>query len=346
MDANNIVIDTVNMQTGTLTVNATGAVSFAGTLTFVLNNGGASFQLIIGSGATSINLSGATLAGTANGFTSGNSIVFLNNQSNAALTGQFANGATVNLGGTPFLIGVNTGTGNKNVTLTAATQNQIYVSNLYLILLNRAADPSGLAAFTAELTQGVSQATVVLQFQRSTEYLTLVVRSLYQKILKRQADPGGLQSNVIFLQNGGTIAQVTATLYGSAEYFQTQGNSTNNGFLTALYRDLLNRNPDPSGLANYMAQLNQGASRTSVATSVLTSLEGSQDLVMCYYQQFLGRNADAGGLQAYSNSLVQGATEESVIRSLTSSGEAFNRPPASIPTISCYGGQFPAPPIM
>jgi hypothetical protein len=328
-NASGITLGTVNMQTGTLTVNAAGAVTLTGVLSFVLNSGGPSFQLLIGPGATAVNLAGGTLAGTATGFLAGNELILVSNQSTAALTGMFTNGTSVTLGGITFSIAYNVGAGNAVVlrvpsAAPTGTPNQIFLTNLYPALLRRPVDNTGLTYYSGQLDLGVSRNAITAQIMNSTEYLTVQVTILYQTILRRAPDPAGLAANVASLRQSRNFLQLEATFFGSQEYFQTQGGGTTNGYLAALYRDLLGRALDPSGLATYSQQLSQGVSRSQVALTVQTSSEGSQRLVQQLYLQFLRRPADPVGLRAYSTILVNGGTEETVVNGLASSNEFYS----------------------
>jgi len=123
-----------------------------------------------------------------------------------------------------------------------ANANQVYVENLYEVLLNRTADPGGLSTWTARLNGGASPSSVVLAIESSTEYETDVVEQLYQHYLHRQADPGGLQFFVAALATGGTSESVATTMIGSNEYFVLHG-ANNFNILDALYEDTLNRPP-------------------------------------------------------------------------------------------------------
>jgi hypothetical protein len=109
------------------------------------------------------------------------------------------------------------------------TPNQRFVAQLYLDLLKRTVDATGLAFWTAALSQGASRAGVVLQIEQSQEYRIDEVQAIYQKYLHRTADSGGLAAFVPMLMNGSTVEQVAAVIIGSAEFFQIQGGSTTDG---------------------------------------------------------------------------------------------------------------------
>jgi len=203
--------------------------------------------------------------------------------------------------------------------------NQIYVSQLYLDLLDRPADAGGLSTFAAALDSGtmVRQA-VVEAILSSNEYRTNEVQHLYQAYLKRAADPGGLTTFVTILNGGGTNEQVATALAGSQEFSQTQGGGTNAGFLNALYQDALGRPVDANGLAAWENALAQSTTRGQVATAIFGSSEYRQDLVQNFYERFLHRPADMGGLATFTNLLASGAPDEALIAQLVESLEYYD----------------------
>ncbi len=106
---------------------------------------------------------------------------------------------------------------------------------------------------------------------------------------------------------------------------RSEGGNTDNGFLAAVYQDLLNRAIDPSGQVAFSQQLANGVSTTAVATEIATSQEAQKDLVDAFYLAFLRRTADAGGESFFVNELLQGTRDEQVIAQLVGSAEYFNR---------------------
>src|SRR5207253_792844 len=130
----------------------------------------------------------------------------------------------------------------------------------------------------------------------SLEYRTLVVQGLYGRLLGRPADPAGLNNWVNFLNQGGTADQLEAILIGSAEYFNGRGGGTANGFLQALYDDVLQRPIDISGSKTWGTALTNGLSPAAVATAILASQESDQMKIEELYGQILHRTADSSGL--------------------------------------------------
>jgi hypothetical protein len=64
------------------------------------------------------------------------------------------------------------------------------------------------------------------------------------------------------------------------------GNSTD--FVTGLYQAALGRDPDPTGLAYYAGQVDQGVRRYDVALAILTSDESRRTEIARFYQYGLG----------------------------------------------------------
>src|SRR5207247_11368682 len=87
------------------------------------------------------------------------------------------------------------------LTITdSATKHQRFVADLYLNLLQRPAEPTGLAGWTAMLDAGVPRAVVVQGIENSGEHLGILIDGLYGKIRGRPADPAGRQAGAEQLQ--------------------------------------------------------------------------------------------------------------------------------------------------
>ncbi|HJZ56966.1 MAG TPA: DUF4214 domain-containing protein, partial [Gemmataceae bacterium] len=73
--------------------------------------------------------------------------------------------------------------------------------------------------------------------------------------------------------------------------------SQSQAFVAQLYLDLLHRDADAGGLANFTAMLDQGASPDLVVQSLLASPEYKTAVVNELYLRYLGRPVDPAGLQ-------------------------------------------------
>ena len=92
--------------------------------------------------------------------------------------------------------------------------------------------------------------------------------------------------------------------------FPAQGNA-NADYVEAVYRSILDRNADASGLAGWTSQLNSGAlSRLQVVQGIRNSPEHFTQEVEQFYLTLLNRPADPSGLQNWVQQLESGMSEE------------------------------------
>ncbi|HQU45931.1 MAG TPA: DUF4214 domain-containing protein [Pirellulales bacterium] len=205
----------------------------------------------------------------------------------------------------------------------AGNANTVFVGNAYALLLDRAPDASGAAFWANGLKDGtLTPVSVVLEIEGSAEYITDQVDAMYSRYLDRPADTQDQQYWVGFVQAGGTFEQVAEALVASQEYYVLRG-GTDQGFITGLYADVLNRSASTADLAFWETALDSGASRASVAIAFLTSQEYRADLVQYDYTAFLLRAADPGGLTTWVNALNAGFTDQQVLAEIFGSPEGY-----------------------
>jgi hypothetical protein len=191
---------------------------------------------------------------------------------------------------------------------STATANQIFVENVYEVLLNRAADPAGLVAATNYLKGGGTPRGLVQVYQSSTEYLDDEATTLYQRYLGRA--PSATETGIVagFLKSGTTAEQLAAALIGSPEFFQDYG-GTNDGFIEGAFETVLGRTPSsPAELTAWDQALAGGTSRGTVATFLLTSGEYIDDLTVADFEADLGIVPTASDLAAFLNAAKAGVS--------------------------------------
>ena len=174
-----------------------------------------------------------------------------------------------------------------------ATSDAAFVTLLYQNVLDRTPDAGGFAAWTAALTGGRSRADVVLGFANSPEFILRTdaaamqfsrtalaadwgdeVFRIYDATLNRVPDLPGFEAWTQALANGRPLLDVLAGFIGSAESRALYGAPTNSDFVTLLYNNVLDRAPDPGGLAGWTGQLDTAAlTRAEVARGFVQSAE-------------------------------------------------------------------------
>lgn len=111
---------------------------------------------------------------------------------------------------------------------------------------------------------------------------------------------------------------------------------TSGGFVSALFREVLEREPDQAGLSFWSGQLLNGLPRDLVAQSFWESTEHRVLEVQQLYQTFYDRAADALGLRFWVGQLQMGMSEADVAVKLTLSPEFTARFPTTQATVGAY----------
>ncbi|HKI32738.1 MAG TPA: hypothetical protein VKA46_12880 [Gemmataceae bacterium] len=215
--------------------------------------------------------------------------------------------------------------------LPDAAGNSLYLSVVYHDLLGRAPDSTAQSTYGAALDQNtIARPGVALAVLGSSEYRTEEAQRLCEQLLGRASTPAEVARFLGDLGGGRSVEDFEAGLLGSAEYYQARGGGSNDGFLTALYFDLLGQPVAPGTRAFLDKLLARGTSRVVIATHVLDSDAYHQELVQDYYREFLGRPADSSGLAFFTGYLNGGGRDEAVMAALLGSGELYyNLEPAT-----------------
>jgi hypothetical protein len=211
-------------------------------------------------------------------------------------------------------------------TLLSVDLNQLFVDRAYANLLGRTPEPAAEQAWISLLRTGVTPQAVAVTIEQSDEFWARQVRVAYQNFLRRDPEDAGFQAWVHNRQAVGGEVNLDAFFLSSSEYL-TNSASTINGFLHAIYNDVLGRDPDDVGLNEWGSMLQGGATDLSVAAGVLASPEANQVLVSHFYHQYLTRAPeDDGGPFAWAIAVDQGLTREDMRAQFVGSQEFFNSP--------------------
>lgn len=183
--------------------------------------------------------------------------------------------------------------------LNPTTPQGRYVASLYLLLLGRTADASGLAHWTAQLVGGSSPAVVASSIALSAEGRSRYVDWLYYGYFSRLTDPVGQRTWTTFLANGGRAVDLESRLVSSNEFW-TRSGSSNRGYVDALYTNplLVNGAVDPAGETYWVGQLASGVSRSYVAYRFLVTGTTVGNRVQQAYATVLGRPATSADISA------------------------------------------------
>jgi hypothetical protein len=166
-----------------------------------------------------------------------------------------------------------------------ALDDRGFVSLVYRNVLGREPDPAGLEHWARQLAAGASRGTVMTGFSESAEFVGRTgtppptteavgaVARLYLAYFGRQPDTSGLISWVGRLGAGTRLADVSQAFAGSPEFVGRYGTLGDEAFVDLVYRNVLGRSADPSGLAHWVGRLRSGASRGEVMLGFSESVE-------------------------------------------------------------------------
>ena len=194
-----------------------------------------------------------------------------------------------------------------------ATTDTEFVTLLYGNVLDRAPDAGGLAFWTGHLEAGTrSRAEVVRGFSESSEFkagtaldsidmsfagyqaaMVDDVYRLYRATLGRDPDMAGLLDWSGRMAGDWTYTEVAAGFVGSREFQRTYGDATDRQFVTLLYNNVLDRDPDSAGMDSWLTHLREGTrSREEVVRGFAQSGEfiRSTGDALTAYLRGLGEN--------------------------------------------------------
>jgi subtilisin-like proprotein convertase family protein len=238
-----------------------------------------------------------------------------------------------------------------DTALTTLHTNLDWLKSLYTKLLQRDpnADPAGVSFHYSEIlaayqTQRQADVTMLVN---SPEYRTRLIQGYYETYLHRQANSSEVASWLTALRTM-TDEQVIEAIVSSDEYFNLAAGSSfnnpvNNGaWLEQLYRDVLNRDIDPSALGYFESVLTAGTmTRAQIAQAVVGSDEFRAKLVSTFYASanlaaptdpstiaypvgnFLQRPAAPQDVNFWVGALRAGLRDEAMIVAMLDSEEYF-----------------------
>jgi hypothetical protein len=97
---------------------------------------------------------------------------------------------------------------------------------------------------------------------------------LYWAYFKRRPDLGGLNFWINRYRNGARLVDISQEFAKSSEFRNKYGNTTPEQFVTLVYQNVLERNPESGGLAYWAKKIRTGTPRGQVMTNFSESSEG------------------------------------------------------------------------
>ncbi len=211
-------------------------------------------------------------------------------------------------------------------TFVRTTPLDHQIRRLYLATFLREPDEAGFNHWRYERAGNRTMTSIANHFAGSSEFQTTYgnltntefVELLYQNVFKRALDPVGRATWVGLLDAGGSRGEVLARLSDSNEFIAnttTLSQTSNEASIQRLYLGYFKRQPDASGFANWLNELNSGRSLESISNHFAGSDEflttygslSNAEFVELLYFNILSREPDAQGLSDWTGRLDSGA---------------------------------------
>jgi SpoIID/LytB domain protein len=178
-----------------------------------------------------------------------------------------------------------------------------YVQSLSETFLGSNPSAVQIQEWTQRVYASQDRSSVAIEIVQSDAFAGDMLLDLYQTAFGRQPDAAGAEYWKGIMRSGARFDDIGAHFLASEEYYQSAG-STDVGFLTTLYRDLLHREPDPAGLAYWVDLMNSGRiSRVEVGKNFYLSLESRRDRTARMYERVFRIQPSPQSMEYWSNRL-------------------------------------------
>jgi hypothetical protein len=164
------------------------------------------------------------------------------------------------------------------------------VKLLYNNVLHREGEQSSIDSWTNGMKSGMSRSDVVLGFSESQGHISNTssgvlqglwvsdgiaaqAARLYDTVLDRLPDAAGLSGWTGALKSRASMKSVADGFTGYAEFQQKYGSLDDSGFVRQLYRNVLDREGEQSGVDAWTGGLKGGMSRSDVVVGFSASQE-------------------------------------------------------------------------
>lgn len=164
-----------------------------------------------------------------------------------------------------------------------------YVDRLSRMFLGRPASAADIEYWVGRMEAGTPRTSVASGMAHSAEGRRgPVLDAVYLTYLDRAADAAARDYWVDQQARGMVLDRVEVAVLASPEVHSRAG--SNAAWVDDVFRRVLGRSADPAGLAHFTAALDSGATRSTVARGVLSSVEGRRVRAAASSRAVLSRN--------------------------------------------------------
>src|SRR5262249_44545184 len=155
-------------------------------------------------------------------------------------------------------------------------------------LLNRQPSAAELDGWGKLMAGGLSRSEAAYAFLHTREFGTRMIAENYMQLLGRLPEQGAVDGWLKVIAQTDTFQSVTEGVLASPEYYARKGADAYQ-WVTALYQDVLGRQPEWPGLSGWIGYLQAGGSRQTAADQFVNSHEAHLNAVQDAYHILLAR---------------------------------------------------------
>ncbi|MEM9133698.1 MAG: DUF4214 domain-containing protein [Actinomycetota bacterium] len=198
-----------------------------------------------------------------------------------------------------------------------------YLQAVSVLFRDRAATADELTRWEGWLTYRGGRQEVTTELAATPEWVDTQLEQMYLDVLGRAPDQAGLGYWGDRMASGMPLSDVGGWFYGSAEYVEAAG--TTEEYVELLYRNLLGRDSDGTGLTQWSAQIDEGdVTPAQVAAAFLRSSEYRRKRATELFVEILGRDPESDAVVYWAQRLGQ-TDDGTVAAELAASDEFFRR---------------------
>lgn len=241
---------------------------------------------------------------------------------------------------------------NGDYTIQNSQKSEAFIRQIYSTILGREPDAEGLQYWLDEQKKGMSAADIVSYFFNSQEMKNKNLSNedflfyAYGAILGRQPDAEGKAYWLDMLSQGATRTWVISSFVTSKEFTAlcngfgiVRGNVSNlkeadkddnvARFVTRMYRNVLKREPDETGLHYWAGCIHNGMTASVMVRQFVGSKEflganiSNQEYIERLYETVLGRQSDAEGMAYWIDYMNAGHGREELLDTFIGSKEFY-----------------------
>ena len=198
---------------------------------------------------------------------------------------------------------------------------QLFVADVYFTELGQSASAAQVAQYSGELLPGFTATDVAGQILATPDFQAVEIRQFYVRLAGFDPGSGGVNFWLDLLTRPGNTMDTVRVDFLSSDVYYNRVGGTNTAYVSALFGDVWNKPVDSTLLNQDVNALNNGASRSAIATAFVTDPRGYQAQIIADYDKVLDHDPATTSINAFVSFRQSGGTNEQILGQLHGSSE-------------------------